>query len=60
MDLPILRVGMFLELHYYAFGLLDPCHEKDTDITLFHIVYGVPKYREDYPPPPMLYLAPSK
>ena len=31
--LKFLKVSTFLELHYYTFGLLDPCREKDTDIT---------------------------
>ena len=42
-----LRVTMFLELHFYAFGWLDPCHEKDNNITLFRMVYGFSKCRED-------------
>ena len=36
----------FLELHYYVFCLLDPCHENGTDITLFCVVYGFIKCRE--------------
>ena len=47
------RVSTFLELHY-AFGLLDPCREKDTDIILFHLLYGFPNCREDKVPPTLV------
>ena len=30
---------IFRMRNYYPFGPLDTCHEKDTDITLFLVVY---------------------
>ena len=30
---------------------MDPCCEKDNDITLFCVVYGCPKFRENQDPP---------
>ena len=45
-----LRVNTFLELQVK----MDPCREKDTDITLFRVVYGLTKFREGKVPPCLL------